>query len=203
MTLPSTPRYPLEPKGAAPGRRGARARQAILEAADDLLVAEGYAGVTIEGIAARAGVAKQTIYRWWTSKAELLMDGLLDDAATDLPPIDTGSAPQDLRLHLARLAGFHTDDPAGRVLAALIGQAQHDSQVAQELRRRYLLPRRAADRLMLERGIERGEIAGEGDLDGLLDALEGPIYHRVLILGGVADAAFIAGLVERGLRPRG
>src|ERR1700691_1653619 len=74
--------------------RSEEARLAVLEAADNLLVERGFADVTIEGIAARAGVAKQTIYRWWTSKAELLLDGLLDDAATDLPPIDTGSAPQ-------------------------------------------------------------------------------------------------------------
>jgi AcrR family transcriptional regulator len=203
MTLPSAPCDPSDPKAGAAVRRGARARQAILEAADDMLVAEGYAGVTIEGIAVRAGVAKQTIYRWWTSKAELLMDGLLDDAANDLLPIDTGSAPQDLRLHLTRLAGFLADDPAGRVLAALIGQAQHDRQIAQELRRRYLLPRRALDRLMLERGIDRGEIPREADLEALLDALEGPVYHRVLILGSTADAAFIEGLVTRALQPGG
>jgi len=203
MPLPSPRQVPVEPGPDGPSRRGARARQAILEAADDLLVEEGYAGVTIEGVAARAGVAKQTIYRWWTSKAELLMDSLLDDAAEDLPPIDTGSVAEDLRAHLARLTGFLARDPAGRVLAALIGQAQHDPLVARDLRQSYLLPRRGVDRLMLERGIRRGEIPRGADLDGLLDALEGPIYHRVLILGSGADAVFIEGLVERTLQTHG
>jgi AcrR family transcriptional regulator len=203
MALPSAPHDRSELRPDAGVRRGARGRQRILEAADDLLVEEGYAAVTIEGIAARASVAKQTIYRWWTSKADLLMDSLLDDAAEDLPPIDTGSASADLRLHLTRLAGFLADDPAGRVLAALIGQSQHDPHVAEDLRRRYLLPRRALDRQMLSRGLERGEIALGTDLDGLLDALEGPIYHRVLIVGSAADSAFIGGLVQRALQTSG
>jgi AcrR family transcriptional regulator len=199
MNLSSASSDSAEPAPQAASRRGARARQSILEAADDLLVAEGYAGVTIEGIAARAGVAKQTIYRWWTSKAELLMDSLLDDAVQDLPPIDTGSTPGDLRLHLERLAGFLENEPAGRVLVALIGQAQHDPAVAQDLRQRYLLPRRAVDRVMLERGLIRGEIREGADLDGLLDSLEGPIYHRVLIVGSAASPAFIEGLLDRTL----
>src|SRR5262249_31881623 len=78
-------------KGRAPGRRSDRARVAVLNAADDLLVERGYAGVTIEGIAARAGVAKQTIYRWWPSKFEILMDTFLEDAAgpPDIPPTPT------------------------------------------------------------------------------------------------------------------
>jgi AcrR family transcriptional regulator len=198
---PSPPGTP-SPRPATTAGRGARARQAILEAADDLLVERGYDDVTIEGIAARAGVAKQTIYRWWTSKVDLLMDSLLDDAADELPQIDTGAADTDLRLHLTRLADFLADAPAGRVLAALIGQAQHDGHVADELRQRYLAPRRALDRLMLGRAVSRGELARDADLDALLDALEGPVYFRALLVGATVDRPFIDGLVERILPPR-
>ncbi len=73
------------PKGRAPHRRDENARVAVLHAADDLLVERGFGGVTIEGIAARAGVAKQTIYRWWTSKVDILLDTLIDDASSQLP----------------------------------------------------------------------------------------------------------------------
>src|SRR6266545_6203541 len=86
--------------------RSERARQAVLEAADDLLVEHGFAGVTIEGIAARAGVAKQTIYRWWPSKVDILMDAFVDDMAQHLTPPDHGDLGLDLRTHLSRLADF-------------------------------------------------------------------------------------------------
>jgi AcrR family transcriptional regulator len=201
MSAGPSPHEPSTPPLQSGAGRGARARQTILEAADDLLVERGYDGVTIEGIAARAGVAKQTIYRWWTSKVDLLMDSLLDDAAGDLPQIDTGSAATDLRLHLTRLADFLTDAPAGRVLAALIGQAQHDPRVADDLRQRYLAPRRALDRLMLARAADRGELAADADLDAILDALEGPVYYRSLMIGPAVDGRFVDDLVERILRP--
>src|ERR1700749_36574 len=80
----------LGPAGRAPRRRSDRARLAVLNAADDLLVERGYAGVTIEGIAARAGVAKQTIYRWWPSKVDILLDTLIEDAGRQLRTPETG-----------------------------------------------------------------------------------------------------------------
>ena len=85
--------------------RSEDARQAVLEAADDLLVEIGFAAVTIEGIAARAGVGKQTIYRWWSSKTDVLLDTFLDDAVEHLTPQDTGDLGRDLRTHLRNLAG--------------------------------------------------------------------------------------------------
>src|ERR1700729_523747 len=86
---------PRAPKGRAPHRRDENARLAVLHAADDLLVERGFGGVTVEGIAARAGVAKQTIYRWWPSKVDILLDTLIDDARTRLAVPDTGSPGAD------------------------------------------------------------------------------------------------------------
>src|SRR5580693_2202183 len=94
------------PEMAAPRHRGNRwgrseqARQAVLEAADDLLSERGFAGVTIEGIAAAAGVAKQTIYRWWSSKVEVLLDTLIEDSQESLVLPATGSAIEDARQYL-------------------------------------------------------------------------------------------------------
>jgi AcrR family transcriptional regulator len=182
--------------GRAPHRRSSRARDAVLEAADDLLVERGYAGVTIEGIAERAGVAKQTIYRWWPSKFEILMDTFLEDAEGQLKIPDTGSTAEDLRDHLRRLASFLTDQPAGQVMRALIGQAQHDREVAVVFQRRYLDERRALDRTILERGVARGDVRDDVDLDLLLDVIYGPVYHRVLLAGLALDEQFINALVD-------
>src|SRR5579875_2843318 len=87
-------------KGRAPHRRNEQARLAVLHAADDLLAERGFAGVTIEGIAARAGVAKQTIYRWWPSKVDVLLDTLIDDSQKILAVPETGSAIEDARRYL-------------------------------------------------------------------------------------------------------
>lgn len=176
--------------------RSEHARQAVLEAADDLLVEKGFAGVTIEGIAASAGVAKQTIYRWWSSKTDILLDAFLQDAAEDLTPGDHGDVAADLRAHLGRLAGFLTGSDAGAVFRALIGQAQHDPAFAATLRARYLDEQSRRDRLPLERAIGRGELPAGLDLALEVDQLVGPIYHRVLVTGAPADQAFTDHLVD-------
>jgi AcrR family transcriptional regulator len=186
--------------------RSEHARQAVLEAADDLLVEKGFAGVTIEGIAASAGVAKQTIYRWWSSKTDILMDAFLQDAAEDLTPADHGDVAADLRAHLGRLASFLTGADAGAVFRALIGQAQHDSAFAATLRARYLDEQSRRDRLPLERAIERRQLPAGLDLVTEVDQLVGPIYHRVLVTGAPVDQTFTDHLVDvfvRRHRPAG
>ena len=167
----------------------------MLHAADDLLVERGYAGVTIEGIAARAGVAKQTIYRWWPSKFEILMDTFLEDAAGALQIPDTGTVEEDLRQHLRKVAEFLSGEPAGKVMLALIGQAQQDADVAHTFQQRFLDERRALDRTILERGVARGELPGDTDLELTIDMIYGPVYHRVLLTGLPIDDRFIDGLV--------
>lgn len=188
-------------KGRAPHRRSSRARDAVLEAADDLLVERGYAGVTIEGIAARAGVAKQTIYRWWPSKFEVLMDTFAEDAESLLKIPDTGSTAEDLRQHLRGLAHFLTREPAGQVMLALIGQAQHDRAIAAVFQQRYLDERRALDRTILERGVARGDVRADVDLDLVIDVLYGPLYHRVLLTGLPVSNEFIDALVDNVFNP--
>jgi AcrR family transcriptional regulator len=183
-------------KGRAPHRRNEQARLAVLHAADDLLVERGFAGVTIEGIAARAGVAKQTIYRWWPSKVDVLLDTLIDDAQSRLATPRTGSATEDARRYLRNLATFITEDPAGKVLLALIGEAQHDQDVAKTFHARYLDRRREQERAMLARGVTSGELSPDLDLDWALDALCGPVFYRALVTGGPISRAFTDKLVE-------
>jgi AcrR family transcriptional regulator len=134
----------------------------------------------MEGIAARAGVAKQTIYRWWPSKVDVLLDTLIDDSSRQLPIPDTGSAIEDTRRYLRSLARFLTKDPAGKVLLALIGEAQHDQAMARTFRQRYLDPQRHSERELLRRGVLSGELSAELEIDFALDALWGPIIYRAL-----------------------
>jgi AcrR family transcriptional regulator len=177
-------------------RRSEQARQAVLEAADDLLVEKGFTGVTIEGIAARAGVAKQTIYRWWKTKTDVLLDAFLQDAAEALTPADHGDLARDLRAHLRQLAHFLTRSDAGAVFRALIGHAQHDPVFAAALRAGYLDEQRRRDRLPLERALQRGELPAGLDTAAEIDHLVGPVYHRVLVTGECVDQAFTDRLVD-------
>jgi AcrR family transcriptional regulator len=183
--------------------RSEAARVAVLEAADDLLVERGFAGVTIEGIAARAGVAKQTIYRWWTSKTAILFDALLTDAAEHFAPPDHGDLRSDLRDHLRQLTTFLTATDAGVVCRALAGQAQHDPEVATRFQSEFVAPQRERDREPLLRAQRRGELSQTQDIDLAVDQLVGPIYYRVLVTGQPVPPQFTDALVDRYLAQAG
>lgn len=176
--------------------RSEAAREAVLRAADDLLVEKGFAGVTIEGIAKAAGVAKQTVYRWWNSKTEVLMDAFLQDAAEELEPPDTGGLESDLRAHLRDTARLLTTDDAGAVYRALIGQAQHDSELARIFRARYLDDQRARDQQPFVRAVQRGELAPGTDVAALAEWLVGPVHYRAIVTGEPIDENFLDTLVD-------
>lgn len=179
--------------------RSEAAREAILEAADNLLVELGFSAVTIEGIAARAGVGKQTIYRWWKSKTEVLLDAFLDDAAQHLTPSDSGNLLTDLSEHLHRYARFFESSDAGAVFRALIGEAQHDAALAAQLRSKYLDQQRARDRQLLIRAIERGEAKSDIDIDQVIDLMIAPIHYRVLVTGQTVNRRFTDSLARLAL----
>ncbi|EXU65643.1 TetR family transcriptional regulator [Streptomyces sp. PRh5] len=183
--------------------RSEQARLAVLNAADDLLVEKGFAGVTMEGIATRAGVAKQTIYRWWSTKTDVLMDAFLQDVAEDLTVRDYGDLTRDLRAYLRDLAWFLSASDSGAVFKALTAQAQHDPAFAEDFRSRYLDAQRGRDRLALERAVERGELAPGLDLAAETDQLMGPVYYRVLVTGEPVGQEFTDRLVDAFLHRHG
>lgn len=188
------------PKGRAPQRRNEEARLAVLGAADELLVERGFGAVTVEGIAARAGVAKQTIYRWWPSKVDILLDTLVEEADRRLKISEDGPVVDAVRAYLRALARFLAKDDAGKVLLALIGEAQHDAETAALFHERYLDPRRARERALLKRGIAAGELPAGLNADAALDALLGPIVYRALT-GATVSRGFVDGVVDRVLAP--
>ena len=164
-----------------PGRpRSERARRAILRAANELLEGGGFAAVTVEAIAERAGVSKATVYRWWPNRAAVVMDGFLSTVSSEVPFPHTGHAQEDLRLHMRRLTEAF-GGRMGRTVAALIAEGQADPELAEALRSRWLSVRRTEAREILELGIARGELREDLDLEVAVDVLYGPIYYRLLV----------------------
>ena len=186
----------VEHRGNRHGR-SEEARTAILEAADNLLVERGFAGVTMEGIAAAAGVAKQTIYRWWKSKTDVLMDAFLEDVEQGLVPPDRGSLAADLRHHLVGLANLLAISDTGAVFRALIAEAQHDSELAVRLRTQFIEPQRIRDLIPFEQAVKRGELSQDFDIEAAAEELLSPIYYRVLVSGQPISPSYVEGLVRR------
>jgi AcrR family transcriptional regulator len=177
--------------------RSEEARLAVLEAADDLLAERGFAGVTIEGIAARAQVAKQTIYRWWTSKTDILFDALAEDAAAYFTPHEGADLGSDLRHHLRQLAVFLGETDPGAVCRALAGQAQHDPEVAARFRSEFVTPQRIRDQAPFRRAQRRGELPDDTDVNLASEQLVGPVYYRVLVTGEPVPPEFTDALVNQ------
>ena len=186
----------VEHRGNRHGR-SEEARTAILEAADNLLVERGFAGVTMEGIAVAAGVAKQTIYRWWKSKTDVLMDAFLEDVEQGLVPPDRGSLAADLRHHLVALSKLLAISDTGTVFRALIAEAQHDSELAVRLRTQFIEPQRIRDLIPFEQAVKRGELSQDFDIEAAAEELLSPIYYRVLVSGQPISPSYGEGLVRR------
>jgi AcrR family transcriptional regulator len=167
---------------AIPAHRGRprseRARIAVLHAVDDLLVEVGYAAMTMKGIAERAGVGRQTVYRWWSTKAEILFEASVIDAASELAPDPQETTAEDLTAYLEAVARFLTVSAAGAAYRALLGEAQHDPAVASLLAATDLLGDSA--RPVIERAIHRGDLPAQTDVDQAAAQLVGPLFFRVV-----------------------
>src|ERR687896_1355858 len=184
------------PRSRPPGRpRSERAHRAILQAANELLESEGFAAVTVEAIAERAGVSKATVYRWWPDRAAVVMDGFLSTVSSEVPFQHTGHAREDIRIHMRRLAEAFSGK-MGRTVAALMAEGQSDPELAGALRSRWLSVRRAEAREILELGIERGELREDLDLEVAVDILYGPIYYRMLVGYAPVDNGFTDALAD-------
>jgi AcrR family transcriptional regulator len=179
------------------GRRPtAEVRADILAAAGALLLEEGMAGFTIEGVAARAGASKTTIYKWWESKGALALDGYFHAVEDRLAFPDTGVIGDDLLAQLRAFVHLVNETPAGRVITGLVGAAQTDPALADALHRLYSGPRRALAVEAMERARRRGQLRQEVDLEVVHDQLWGACYHRLLVTGQPLDNGYAAELVS-------
>jgi AcrR family transcriptional regulator len=162
-----------------PRPRSEPTRRAILDAALQVIEVDGYGRLTMEGIAKRAAVSKQTVYRWWPSPAAVLMEALNERASTLVPSRDLGSFERNLRGFIRRtVAGLH--DGSAPLVAGLMAEAQRDPQFAATFRDQFLARRRAALHALFEQALQREQIAPDTDIDLLVEIAFGTIWYRVL-----------------------
>jgi AcrR family transcriptional regulator len=182
----------------APERRAGRPRdgqadEAILRATLELVGAQGITRTTIAAIAARAGVGKATIHRRWPTKSALLL-AALSTLVDRSPRPDTGSVRGDLheyqRHFVAQISGSRRD-----VLPALVAEAATDPEL-HDLFVRFVAGRRRTLADLLRRGVERGELRPDLDVELALDLFAGPLVYRVLVAGRPVDAAVAEGLLD-------
>jgi AcrR family transcriptional regulator len=161
--------------------RSQEADRAILTATVDLLAERGLDGMSIEEVAARAGVGKATIYRRWPSKGLLALDAFVVSFAEQQPLPDTGTLRGDLVAALSAWVRAVTGTSMGRMLTGLIAEAQYDPELRAAWRDRVLEPLRAQYRIMLDRAAARSEIRLSVDQDVVLDLFFGSAQHRLLL----------------------
>ncbi|MEU4550379.1 TetR/AcrR family transcriptional regulator [Nonomuraea dietziae] len=199
------PREPLSPTT----RRNETSRRAILAAAFELVQEVGYAKLSIEGIAARAGVGKQTIYRWWPSKGAVLFDAFLmlseqpDGGANTLP--DTGDLEADLKAVLRATIEEFNDPRYDEPMRALNTEITHDPALAALYAERLDGPMRELKKQRLRSAQRAGQLAEDLDLDVAIDMLWGPLLNRWLQRSGALTPDYADSIVEtalNGLRPR-
>ncbi|MGF1521134.1 MAG: TetR/AcrR family transcriptional regulator [Leptolyngbyaceae cyanobacterium] len=184
---------------SAMGRpRSVESEQAILTAAWTLLQKMSVRKISIEAIAREAGVGKTTIYRWWPSKAAVIVDAFLAQMGAVLPFPETATAAEALTQQMARLVEVFRGD-VGRIVAQIIAEGQCDSGALESFRDRFLTPRRDAARQVIVRGIESAEFDATLDPDLAMDMLYGPIYYRLLVQHIPLNEAFATALAKQAI----
>lgn len=156
----------------------------MLDAAGKLLTERGYAAITMEAIAAEARVGKATIYRWWPTKASIYMELYAELAQAISPPADTGSVLKDVTLLSCGAFRLFRETAAGLALAGIIAEAQSNAAVSSFVRNDFAPSRRHVFLHLLERGVERGEIAAGTDIDLISEVLAGAMWYCVLVGSG-------------------
>lgn len=162
----------------------------MLDAARELFEAGGYGAATIEAVAARSGVAKTTIYRWWPNRASLLVEVLAEVHTAAVPHPAAGEPVRAIIGELRDAAGA-ANGLTGKLLMALIGEAQHDPEVSAELLEGLFHPRRATTARVIRRAQAEGAIRPDVPPDIAADLLFGPLFYRMLVRHDPVNRAFM------------
>jgi len=187
----------VQPAGSAGRPRSEEAHTAILDAALELLVEVGYVALTVEGIAARAGVGKATIYRRWPSKLPLVIEAF--ERLPALEEADTGNLVVDLETMLESYVRVFNSTPLGAVYPSLVGECANDPELVSLLSPLLMQRRRPLVRA-LARGVTRGELPPDLDLELAADLIVGPIAVRIFFSGRKLKPKVVGPIVELALR---
>jgi AcrR family transcriptional regulator len=175
-------------------RRSEQTRLAILTAAYELTVEVGYAELTIEGIAARAGSGKQTVYRWWPTKADTLLEALALKADLEVSTADQGSFRKELRAFMKDSARLMAFPGVVSVLRSLMGEAQRDPDFRRRFQDGFLAKRRAVVETLVERASARGDKPAYLTTALAADVIFGLIWYRVLATDNLLTDCDITGI---------
>jgi AcrR family transcriptional regulator len=196
-------------RAADPRRRQARTHEAILDATMELLAERGYFGLTIEGVASRAGVGKATLYRWWPSKAALVSEAMSRQLETDVPT--TGDVRGDLLACLRATIASYDSGEQGLGIAALAADIASDPALLEAFRERFIRRRRARIAGLVAEGVGQGLIPPDVDTSLVIDLWWGTVFFRRIVSGEPVDERtaeqlvdlVLAGRVPRLPAPRG
>ncbi len=184
--------------------RDARADRAILEATLELVAELGVHEFRTEDVAARAGVGKGAIYRRYRSKDELLTAAVAALVDEEIAVPDTGSTREDLLVLMREAVELYRGSLAGRLMPSLIGAMAQRPELTRAVREGFLAGRRRALSEVLRRGVERGDLRPDIEVELALDLLGGPLFYRLLVTGGPLDEQLAEGvtdLILRGFAP--
>ncbi|MFJ8580540.1 TetR/AcrR family transcriptional regulator [Micromonospora sp. NPDC093277] len=181
---------------ATPRRRGAARTEELLRVTLDLAAEVGYAGLSIEAVARRAGVGKHTIYRRWPSIAALLLDALSLVWTSDLDYHNAGDVRADLREQFLRSSLALSSPPIGPVYRAVIAEAQADSTLRATLHERFLVTVEQSTLDRITRAQGTGELVAEANLEFAAEVLCGTLYYRWLLSTRPIDESAIDGLLD-------
>ncbi len=178
-----------------PGGRAERVRHAVLAAASELLTEVGYDGMSVDAVAARAGVHKTTVYRRWPTKAELVADAAALHSAAAVPIPDTGTVVGDLQV-LAREVVANIGSEAGARRSRSIAAAAATSDQLAEAMHGFWAHRLAVSSEIVERAIQRGELPPSADANLIIETVIGPLWVRLLLTGEPITDDFADQVVE-------
>jgi AcrR family transcriptional regulator len=195
MSTPKTQKAKTLIKAGRGRPRSPETQEKILKAAYEMLNEVGFMDLTIEGVAARAEVGKPTIYRRWKTKAALAMDAFLEAVNPEIAFSDTGSVIEDFRQQMYKIVKL-MNSLKGEVLASVIGCGQSNEELIAAFRDNWLTPRRNEAKKVFQRGIARGELRENIDVEVAIDALYSPLFYRLLLKHQPLTEKFVNELVE-------
>jgi AcrR family transcriptional regulator len=190
-----------------PASRGGRPRskevhRAILQATFDLVLRDGFRVVSVEAIAASAGVSKASIYRRWPNKAAMVMDAFTEKVGSGSLFPKTASATESIRLQMRAMAkSFCGSD--GALVKTLLAEAQFDPELAKAFRERWTIPRRKLGMAVVQQAIRQGEMPADVDPGNAIDILYGPMYYRLQMGTGQLSSAYVEKIFRRVMKGLG